>query len=50
MVGPVLGGVLSKLHGHATLAAVLGCYALTFIVILLYFDKHVTRAAGSRAE
>lgn len=48
MVGPTLGGLLSKTHVNATLAAVLACYSTAFFAILLLFDKHVTRAIASK--
>jgi hypothetical protein len=49
MVGPALGGILSRIDTKATLSAVMGCYSIAFIVVLLFFDKHVARAAAAKA-
>jgi len=50
MVGPALGGLAAAYHADLPLAAVCGCYAAAFVLVLLFFNKHVAQAqAGVKA-
>lgn len=48
MIGPALGGLLSQQHELATLSAVCCFYGLAFMLVLLFFNKHV--GVGNKAE
>ena len=45
MIGPALGGLLAAAHEHATLTAVCSCYGAAFLLVLLFFERHVVRPA-----
>lgn len=47
MVGPALGGLLAQAGQHATLGAVVGCYAVAFALVSLHFTAHVTKPLHS---
>lgn len=42
MIGPALGGLLAQAGQHATLGAVVGCYAAAFALVSLFFTPHVS--------
>merc|ERR1712113_1182864 len=42
MIGPALGGLLAQAGPHATLGAVVGCYAAAFALVSLFFTPHVS--------
>jgi hypothetical protein len=44
-VGPLLGGFLFDLSPTYPLLAVLALYALVFLIVMLGFETHVSRAA-----
>jgi len=44
MVGPALGGLAAAYHADLPLAAVCGSYAAAFVLVLLFFNKHVAQA------
>lgn len=44
IVGPLLGGQLAAFGQGVPLAVVVGCYAVNFGVIALFFEKHVALA------
>ena len=46
MVGPAAGGLLTRTHEHATLGAVVGCYSGAFVLVLLFFRRHIVDPAG----
>ena len=50
MIGPALGGLLSHQHANATLSAVCCCYGLAFVLVLLFFNKHVGVKPAVKAE
>lgn len=43
MVGPTLGGLLTKYHPDLPLAAVCCSYGAAFVLVLLFFGKHVAK-------
>ena len=43
MIGPALGGLLAAAHPHATLTAVCASYGAAFVLVLLFFERHVVR-------
>lgn len=48
IVGPSLGGILAKQYDEmGTLTAVVCCYGAAFLLVLLFFGKHVVHAAES---
>lgn len=49
IVGPTLGGLLAQAGGNATAAAVVGCYAMAFLLVLLFFEKHVAMHTDATA-
>lgn len=44
IVGPLIGGVLAKYGQSVPLGVVIGCYALNFVIVLLFYHKHVALA------
>jgi hypothetical protein len=44
MVGPALGGLAAAYHADLPLAAVCTSYAIAFVLVLLFFGKHVVHA------
>jgi len=51
IIGPSLGGLLSRtaFGAQATLGAVVGCYALAFLLVSLFFGTHVFGVAKKAA-
>ena len=49
MVGPALGGLAAAYHADLPLAAVCGSYAAAFVLVLLFFNKHVAQAQGGKS-
>jgi len=48
IVGPTLGGVLAKTFDETgTLAAVVTCYGAAFMLVLLFFGRHVVDAGAA---
>ncbi|KAL1495436.1 hypothetical protein AB1Y20_016804 [Prymnesium parvum] len=46
MFGPALGGLISSYSEGATLVAVCSCYAVAFLIVLLFFNRHVVAASA----
>jgi len=49
MVGPALGGLAAAYHADLPLAAVCGSYAATFVLVMLFFNKHVAQAQAGKS-
>jgi uncharacterized membrane protein HdeD (DUF308 family) len=49
MVGPTLGGLLAAWHDGLPLAMVLVCYGTAFVLISLFYRKHVLEGAEKKA-
>ena len=50
IVGPTLGGLAASYHEQLPLATVLGCYSGCFILVALFFPRHVARTAPADAK
>lgn len=51
IVGPAIGGALAKAWDETgTLAAVVTCYGMAFVLVALFFGKTVVRADGGKAK
>jgi len=46
MVGPALGGLAAAYHADLPLAAVCSSYGVAFVLVLLFFGKHVVQATA----
>ena len=44
----MLGGLLARGHEHATLSAVIACYALAFANVAIFFPSHVLPARSDK--
>ena len=49
MVGPALGGLAAAYHADLPLAAVCGSYAAAFVLVMLFFNKHVAQAQAGKS-
>jgi len=51
MVGPAAGGLLSRtFHDEGTVTAVCCCYAFAFVLVSLFFNKHVVMPAANKVK
>jgi hypothetical protein len=48
MVGPTLGGLAAARHPQLPLAAVCGSYGVAFVLVVLFFKKHVSDVAHAK--
>ena len=50
ILGPAVGGMLSRAGAYGALGAVVTCYSIAFVLVALYFNKHVIAAGKAHLK